>query len=741
MTVLQSALSLAARGFWVFPVRENLKTPAISGWQEAATTDPDSIKTLWGTDNYNIGIFTGKYGDQGKALLVVDVDVKGDKQGEETIIGLECAGFDLPTTLEHATPSGGRHLFYVVDHPVKPGVDVLGSGADIRSGGSYVLGPGSTLEGKGYCQINGHGAMVEAPTWLPIRCGSPSRDPGSSRAPLPGVDPLRAEKRALDILLHYAKPAVENQGGDDHTYRVACQVKDTGVTEEACFFLMWENWNERCEPPWSADELGTKVANAYKHGTGAPGATAPEAVFPPVPKTEKPPAPSPEAPSDGDEPPPAAVAREKSFQLLKGHYSYIKQGAFILNETTDHKGQRVASHMTLTEFHNWFRTDQIQVGKGSRPISDLWMENPSRPQFEGVVFTPCQVVDVRWFNLWQGFRVEPFEGEPNHPALTMFLEHCYANVCQRDYDQFAYLIGFFAHLFQLPWIKPLVALVLQGGKGVGKNVLVERIGWLLGPHFLMADDDRYLIGNFNSHIECNLLFGLDEASWAGDKKAEGRLKGLITGQEHNIERKGKEPYRVDNLCRLVIMGNEKWLVPATEDERRYAVYAVGDGRQKDRKFFKEMRLGLEGGGYAHLLKFFLTYDISDFDVNDAPDNAALTEQKLATLPPIGQWYYDSLMAGVISHGGWGDVWPDEIPTNQLRECFTRWAGKKNIRGRLETDTHFGNLLTKMAPSMRKKRKGKHNPDDTSNVYLSPGIDALRADFVTYIGGKIEWPKD
>ena len=733
------AQALASRGFWVFPVTPNAKTPAVTDWQGKATTDPHEIESLWGRFDYNIGIFTGKYGNEGKALLVVDVDVKGGKDGEGTILELELGGYELPITLEHTTPSGGRHLFYVVDAPVKQGVDVLGSGVDIRSGGGYVLGPGSTLEGKAYSQINGHGKMVEAPSWLPIRCGSTTRDHGDTRAPLPGVDPIRAEKRALAYLLHYAKPAIEGTGGDEHTYKVACVVKDYGCTEEQAFFLMWENWNDRCEPPWSADELGTKIHNAYKHGTGAPGATAPEAVFPPIPEAENPPAPTPEAAGDGDDP--IALARAKSFEILRGHYSYIKEGAFILEERTDSRGQKVASHWSLMEFHQWFKPDQIQVGKGSRSISELWMENPSRPQFEGVVFRPCQSVEARWFNLWQGFRIAPFEGVPDHPALTMFLEHAFKNVCQSDQKQFDYLMGYFAHLFQMPWVKPLVAIVLQGGKGVGKNALIERIGWLLGPHFLMADDDRYLLGNFNSHIECNLLFGLDEASWAGDKKAEGRLKGLITGQEHNIERKGKEPYRVDNLCRLVIIGNEEWLVPATEFERRYAVFAVGQGRQKDRKFFKDMREGMEQGGYAHLLKYFLTYDIYAFDVNDAPENAALTGQKLATLTPLGQWYYDSLLAGVISHGDWGSDWPEEIPTNRFRDCYSRWASKKNIRGRLESDTAFGILLAKMAPSMKKKRKSKHHPDDNSSVYVSPGIDVLRADFTNYIGGEIQWPTD
>jgi hypothetical protein len=43
----------------------------------------------------------------------------------------------------------------------------------------------------------------------------------------------------------------------------------------------------------------------------------------------------------------------------------------------------------------------------------------------------------------------------------------------------------------------------------------------------------------------------DEAFWAGDHAAEGKLKDLVTGHDHFIEYKGKEPVRVQNFVRLL----------------------------------------------------------------------------------------------------------------------------------------------------------------------------------------------
>jgi hypothetical protein len=94
------------------------------------------------------------------------------------------------------------------------------------------------------------------------------------------------------------------------------------------------------------------------------------------------------------------------------------------------------------------------------------------------------------------------------------------------------------------------------------------------------------------------MFALDEAFWSGDKQAEGVLKDLITGRDHVIEHKGKEPYSVANKTRVVIIGNEDWLIPASHDERRFAFFDVGDGRKQDRAFFQSMREGMEAGGYT-----------------------------------------------------------------------------------------------------------------------------------------------
>ena len=159
MTKLDHALSLARMGFHVFPLGERSKLPDIDRYPTRATRDPQQIKRWWTCpvlgflQARNIGISTTRF-DNDKALLVIDVDVRDGKPGEESLLMLELEHGPLPPTLEAITPTGGRHLFYVVENAVKQGANVLGPGLDIRSHGGYVVGVGSETENGVYQWAN-----------------------------------------------------------------------------------------------------------------------------------------------------------------------------------------------------------------------------------------------------------------------------------------------------------------------------------------------------------------------------------------------------------------------------------------------------------------------------------------------------------------------------------------------------------------------------------------------------------
>jgi hypothetical protein len=137
-SLLQTAISLAARNLRVFPCVERGKEPAIDDNLNRATTDPSIITAWWRNRNFNIGIATGA----GSGVWVLDVD---GEEGEATLRRLEAEHGALPTTVEAITGKG-RHLYWRWPAGTKIRNAQLREdvpGLDWRGDGGYVLAPPS----------------------------------------------------------------------------------------------------------------------------------------------------------------------------------------------------------------------------------------------------------------------------------------------------------------------------------------------------------------------------------------------------------------------------------------------------------------------------------------------------------------------------------------------------------------------------------------------------------------------
>lgn len=263
-----AALAWAEKGFRVFPLQPGTKLPlAGSTWTRTATVDLEAVRAEWtGFDGmpqpFNIGVLCDE-------MIVVDVDVKHGKDGEASYATL---GLPL-NTLTVRTPSGGRHRYFAGPN-VAPSVGKLGDGLDVRSHHSYVVAPGSWLDGCGLYTVEQDVPMVAAPEGLVALCDAPKARHSDNQAPAVELDKPEAIAEASHYLEFIAPPAIEGAGGDTTTFKVACHVRDLGVTEATALDRMLSHWNDRCSPPWVPDELARKVANAFAYAQNPPGAKA-----------------------------------------------------------------------------------------------------------------------------------------------------------------------------------------------------------------------------------------------------------------------------------------------------------------------------------------------------------------------------------------------------------------------------------------------------------------------------------
>lgn len=344
--------------------------------------------------------------------------------------------------------------------------------------------------------------------------------------------------------------------------------------------------------------------------------------------------------------------KQNPLKELNKEYAFVKLGGKyrILHETQDHTGLPKTEYLEENTFHKDLIAKRLRLDGGKdQPLTKAWMEWEGRRRYEGVCFAPGEEVGGGFYNLFRGFKYEPeAAGSPEaEAALAAWQEHLLKNICQGDEEHASWVTGWFAHLIQYPGKKMRIALVLRGDKGTGKNVLMEAVGELIQPHSQVVTDRRYLTGNFNSHLETCLMLTLDEVVWSGDKASEGILKGLITGTTHSVERKGLEPYSIANLTRVSMLSNSKWVAPASHDERRYAIFEVGNDRRQDTKFFGGMIAGLEAGGYNLLLDYLLNFRLSGIDLNNAPQTKTLMEQKKYSLTLAEQFIEEILEEGHI----------------------------------------------------------------------------------------------
>jgi KaiC/GvpD/RAD55 family RecA-like ATPase len=114
-----------------------------------------------------------------------------------------------------------------------------------------------------------------APTWVIdlLKANRGKRREHASKAPLAELDRPEAVKKAIEWLQQQAPEAVEGDGGDQTTYRVAARLRDMGLSPDTAFYALAEHWNEagKASPPWPADQLREKVDNAFAYATGAWG--------------------------------------------------------------------------------------------------------------------------------------------------------------------------------------------------------------------------------------------------------------------------------------------------------------------------------------------------------------------------------------------------------------------------------------------------------------------------------------
>lgn len=310
---------------------------------------------------------------------------------------------------------------------------------------------------------------------------------------------------------------------------------------------------------------------------------------------------------------------------------------------------RVPSFQSFKSFaerygHRYVGVRDDDGNEDSKQLGAYWLKWRQRVSYDGIDLIPNQpsLLPGNLLNLWQGFSIAPQEGR-----WDRMKEHIGEILAEGRSDCLDYIMRWSAWAVQNPGERAEVALVFRGDKGAGKGTFAHALRRMFGQHGLHISNAKHLVGSFNAHLRNCLLLYADEAFWAGDKQGESVLKALITEPVQMIEQKGVDAQQWKNRVHLIMTANAEWVVPASHDERRYAVFNVSNKRLKDEKYFDRLYAEMRDGGLAAMLYDLMHCKLGDWHPRRIPSTEALRQQKIRSMNQLHEWWESLLQEGYI----------------------------------------------------------------------------------------------
>jgi hypothetical protein len=367
---------------------------------------------------------------------------------------------------------------------------------------------------------------------------------------------------------------------------------------------------------------------------------------------------------------------------------------------------------------------------------DDWWVYPTTKEYKTVSFSPKQT-GGHDLNLWVGPTIEPAPGE--YSTIDDFL---YEVICDEDEALWRYLCLFLAHALQHPEDKPGIMLVLIGDEGAGKGFFFMLLSRIWGSTTIEVSDMSKVIGTFNKVIENKFWILLDEALFKGDKKAQDRLKSLVTEPTVQVEQKYEPSRTVESVHRFVATTNREQFSQIRSDDRRNVFLRVSNKHKQDHEYFAELHRALHDGVQVEAFVEKLTnLDLSEFNPRLRPATAETAQQKIRSLVGFQRYWYEVLYHADFSPRG-GDYsspslgwWDADFIKN--RDLIKRYVENEKTADRHESVQlqSVYKTLTLICPSAECGAR-----DDNKRGVRYPTLLKGREEFVKFLGCNVDWPK-
>jgi|GEM_PF-6308812 len=425
------------------------------------------------------------------------------------------------------------------------------------------------------------------------------------------------------------------------------------------------------------------------------------------------------------------ISLEAVLDSIQHQFFQIRVGGKVFvgdREATD----ILEALMPVDSFRTFYKAEKIE---GRDPL-EIWLKSAQRIRLLGFAFDPSGEYgdqgDV--FNLYHGPAIAPLVGE-----CQIILDHIHEVLCGGSQEQSKHFLDWLAHMFQRPWEHTDTSIILQGGEGTGKSIIMRMLREMWGKHSIQIDSESQITGNHNDHLARKMLICTEEFTMRGKIASTDYLKNLVSSPTMQINPKGKASFEINSFARLMCATNHPWALQASKESRRWFVPTISAHRVGDFSYFSELAaVALSEEGQRAFLHFLLERDISNFDPHKRPDTTALAQQKRQTMDKLDlplAWLTRVLESGEFERVYVGRTyryfaWNGNAPTpcSSVRESYELFVDKKRNPPRWD---NVAKRLREIWPTFKKTRKRVRG--EQVSHYLLPNIEEARALFEVYAG--------
>jgi hypothetical protein len=371
-------------------------------------------------------------------------------------------------------------------------------------------------------------------------------------------------------------------------------------------------------------------------------------------------------------------------EWFQSFVAILTQGGYIVKQRSL-DGKIIYEQMDKKHLCQRLETTALSVG-GKKRLASRFLDEPDvcgvLKRFHHVDF--CSP-DPTAFNLWRGYAVDPTEiPEVDMTLIQPFLSHMREVICGGNEEYFHQELMKNAWMFQNPNDHLQWATVLIGEEGTGKNTFYTDVLCSLWgddwtePNITNMDtitDDRHKDTlAFKKLIIANEVQDIERGHTSFDV-----LKSRITDHTYKLRNLFEQYVTVRNVNNYIFCTNNYRSIRLGQQDRRYFILEVSDIHIQDLEYFTALFATFTDEFRAHLLRYFLDYDLSEFN-HRTPPLTELKEELQDEQKPLSQEFIEQLE---FPEDGlsYDDLWNRFIEYCDANAVDHKFVGKKLSFGR------------------------------------------------------------